>query len=97
MAYDQPGTRVLENMMDPRGSDIEAVWEAEWWRVREEVALERVKGLIKPQHFQVFQFAREGKSVAEIAQALDINVASIYLIKHRVTKLLNRLAQELEV
>ncbi|MCI0538406.1 MAG: sigma-70 family RNA polymerase sigma factor [Verrucomicrobiales bacterium] len=96
MAHEQPGTKVLENVPDPRGPELEALWEEEWRHVREQVALERLKTLVKPQHFQVFQFTREGKSAAETARALGVNVASVYLIKHRVANVLRRVAKELE-
>ena len=93
---ERPGTKVIESIPDERRADIEGLWEEEWWRVREKMALERLKAQVKPQQFQVFQFSREGKSASETARALGISAARVYLIKHRLKKVLDRLAGELE-
>ncbi|MCI0536566.1 MAG: sigma-70 family RNA polymerase sigma factor [Verrucomicrobiales bacterium] len=95
--HGRPATEVLERVADPHGPEIDAVWQEEWERVREQLAFERLKDHVRPQHYQLFHLLREGKSLPEAAQTLGLSRAQAYLIKHRVAKVLKKLANELEV
>jgi RNA polymerase sigma-70 factor (ECF subfamily) len=56
-----------------------------------ESALERVKRKVKPQHFQAFDcIVRKHWPAAKIARELGLNIAQVYLIKHRLAALLKK-------
>lgn len=84
-------TATLDRLPSPDGLDLEAAWDSEWQQRLLEAALERVKRKVKPEHFQIFDCAvRKQWSAAKIASKLRVNVAQVYLIKHRLASLLRR-------
>ena len=84
-------TAAIERVPDPQGPLIEAVWEQEWEGNLARAALERVKRKVKPKHYQVFDFAvLKGRPTPEVAKALGVNPGMVYLIKHRVERLVRK-------
>src|SRR5262245_59342928 len=47
-------TATWARLPDPKGSDLEAIWDAEWEKNLWEVALARVKTQFRPAQFQMF-------------------------------------------
>lgn len=85
----RPGTTTVENVPDP--ARFSEVWDDEWKRSMLEVALERLKRKVSAQHFQIFDCAvRMHWSVAKIAGLLRVNIAQVYLIKHRLARMLKK-------
>lgn len=83
-------TATLDRIAAP-GLALEQVWETEWQERLLEGALERVKRQVKPAHYQVFDLAlRQHWPAAKIATELRLNIAQVYLIKHRLTALLKK-------
>lgn len=83
------GTATVEHVLDP--ASIDATWEEEWKRSLFETALERLKRKVSGRDFQVFDCAvRKHWSSAKISAALRLNIAQVYLIKHRCTGLLKK-------
>lgn len=83
-------TATLDRIAAP-GAEIEAAWDEEWRRQLLDAAMERVKRSAQPQHFQVFDCAiRKQWSAGKIASELGVNIAQVYLIKHRLTSLLRK-------
>lgn len=72
-------------------NDAEEYWDSEWESQILEVALERVKAKVDPKQFQIFHMSAV-KSVAagEVARQLGVNIAQVYLAKHRVMTKLKR-------
>lgn len=89
------GTATVERVVDPAA--IDASWEEEWKRTLFDTAMERLKHKVNAKHFQVFDCAvRKHWSVAKISATLKMNVARVYLIKHRCARLLKKEIAELD-
>ncbi len=83
-------TGTLDRIASPE-KELEVVWDEEWRESLLDAALERVKRMVSPKHFQVFDCAvRKQWSAGKIASALGVNIAQVYLIKHRVGSLLKK-------
>lgn len=73
----------------PAPVDDEDEWDREWQQHVLAAALERVARQVKPRHFQAFElFARRGWPVLKVASELRLNPATVYVIRFRLTKLL---------
>jgi RNA polymerase sigma factor (sigma-70 family) len=81
-------TRTAE---DPENGVSEASWNEGWESTLLDAALERVKRRVDARQYQVFhQVMLKGRKPNEVARALKITRPRIYLIKHRVNKLLKK-------
>lgn len=90
-------TGPLERMADPRGFDLESVWEAEWAKHILENALARVRAQVQPKHFQVYDcHVIKGWPAREVASRLRTNIAQVHLIKHRIGRLIRQEIRTLE-
>lgn len=84
-------TATIERVADPGGSDLEAIWEQEWETQLLQTALARIKRQVHPQHYQIYHLhVILGQPAREVARALGVNIAQIYLAKHRVGSLLKQ-------
>ncbi len=84
-------TDAIERVPDPAGIPLDAVWEEEWEKHLMNAALERVKREVSPRQFQMFDLhVRQELSVAETARTLQASVASVYMAKHRVARLVKK-------
>ena len=76
---------------------IEATWESAWRENVYQAALARVRQRVHPKNYQVFDCCViQGLPVAEVARMLGLNVAQVYLAKHRVSRSVQRTAAEIE-
>jgi RNA polymerase sigma-70 factor (ECF subfamily) len=96
---DTSGTATVERLPDPQGCDLEATWALEWQRNLWEAACARVKTQVKPKQFQMFDlYVIKEWSPQEVARALGVSQANVYVTKHRIGSLLKkemrRLAQQ---
>jgi len=83
-------TATLDRIASP-GVDLEAAWETEWQQRLLESAMEAVKRQVRPEHFQIFDCAvRKQWPASKIATALGVNIAQVYLTKHRLSALLKK-------
>ena len=81
------GTPTADRIPDP--GDLNAVWDAEWKRSVFETALLRVCRRVKPKHAQVFElYSIQHWPVLKVAKELGISTVSVYLIAHRLTRML---------
>lgn len=86
----------IERMADP-AADLEAIWEEEWARALREEALAKVKAEAGAKQFQMFQlYALNEMPAAEVAKALDVPVAQVYLAKHRVSTMFKKKISQLK-
>ena len=90
-AHREPGdtreTATEERIPDSSGAALECVWDTEWQEHLIAVALERLKRTVKPKHFQIFFLhAIKEQSVRDVANSLGVNVAQVYLVKHRLAR-----------
>jgi RNA polymerase sigma-70 factor (ECF subfamily) len=91
------GTSMLERIPDPETLELDAVWEEEWRKNLVDAAMERVKRRIKPEHYQIFYLsAVRNLGLKRIAETMGVNIAQVYLVRHRVAKLIQKEVQLLE-
>jgi RNA polymerase sigma factor (sigma-70 family) len=83
------GTATIERVPGPH--DLDAEWEIEWKRNVFETAFARMGRKVKPKHFQIFDlYARRHWPAAQVARELGVTLIQVYLVNHRLTKLLKK-------
>lgn len=88
-------TSTVERIEDPYSLDT--LWETEWKKNLLETALARVSRKIKPKHTQIFDlYSVRRWPAAKVARELGVNIVQIYLVHHRITKLLKQEVAYLE-
>ncbi len=88
-ASDEMGTRTGTMNRIPSPEAEEDEWDREWQQHLLAAAAERIAKQVKPRHFQVFElYVRQQWPVLQVSAELGINPASVYVIGHRLTKLL---------
>lgn len=81
----------LSQMPDPAGFDLETIWDEEWEKSILAAALEKVKRRVAPEQFQVFDlYCLENWPVQKVTRTLGVSVGRVYLIKHRIGRLLKK-------
>jgi RNA polymerase sigma-70 factor (ECF subfamily) len=87
----QTRTATIDRVPDPAGLDLASIWEEEWETQVLQTALAHIKRQVHPKHYQIYHLhVVLGQPVPEVARLLEVNVAQIYLAKHRVGKLLKK-------
>jgi RNA polymerase sigma-70 factor (ECF subfamily) len=72
-------------------SELEALWDQEWEKNLIDAAMERVKRKINAEHYQIFHLLlARGHSPAKVASLLKVSTARVYLVKHRVARLVQK-------
>jgi len=83
------GTSTVERVPGPHNLDAE--WEIEWKKNIIETALARVGRKVKPRHMQIFDlYAMRHWPAGKVAQELGVSRVQVYLVNHRLTKLMKR-------
>src|ERR1051326_1339246 len=78
-----------ESELDPAGSELEAIWSAEWEKHLFNTAAERIKKQVRPEQYQLFDlYVVQQWPVRKITHTLGVNAGQVYLAKHRVSSLL---------
>ena len=86
---DTGSTGAIERIPDPANAPLDAVWQEEWEKHLMTAALERVKRRVSPRQFQMFDLhVLQKLPVTQTARTLQASVASVYMAKHRVARLL---------
>ena len=81
------GTDPLQNVADPAGQALEAVWEAEWENNLLEAAIAKVKRHVDPLKYQIFDlYVNKDWPPEKVAGCFGVSVDQVYVIKHRVTE-----------
>jgi RNA polymerase sigma factor (sigma-70 family) len=87
----------LERFADPNVASIEQLWEEEWQKNLIATAFERVKQVVRPRDFQIFDLVvSQGWAPAQVARTLQISTAQVYLLKHRVSRLVKKAVHRLQ-
>jgi len=82
-------TSTIERVPGP--DNLDAEWEIEWKKNVLETALARVGRKVKPKHLQIFDlYAMRSWPAAKVARELGVTMVQVYLVNHRLTKLLKR-------
>lgn len=82
-------TTTTDRVPDPAPAGLDQLWEVEWRENLLRTALDRVKRQVNPAHYEIYHLAVvQGLSSRDTAEALGVSVAHVYLVKHRVGRLL---------
>ena len=91
LSLDASAANLIEQMASSAPSEFETLWEQEWQKNLIDAAMERVKRKVNAEHYQIFYLLRvKGHSPRKVASMLKINVARVYLAKHRVSALVQK-------
>jgi len=94
-------TDALEGLPDPAADALDQVWQQEWEQNLVSTAFRRLRSKVSSQQLLIFRTATFGDLPAsQVAKKLGVNVAQVYLARHRVGRLfkaeVRRLRQETE-
>lgn|SRR5688572_7588301 len=96
-AHDTAVTPLLARVPDPVTSQLDAAWNSEWTRNLMDVALEKVKALVDPDEYQIFDLHVVQQTPAlKTAQRLGVNLNRVYFAKYKVSRLVKREVKRLE-
>jgi RNA polymerase sigma-70 factor (ECF subfamily) len=88
------GTSTVDRVPGP--DNLDAEWEIEWKRNLMETALVRVGRKVKAKHFQIFDlYAMRHWPAGKVARELGVTRVQVYLVNHRLTKLMKREVESL--
>lgn len=80
-------TATIDRVPDP--GEIDVLWESEWKKNLFETALTRLSRRINPKHAQIYDlYAVRGWPAARVARELGVSLVQVYLVNHRLTRLL---------
>lgn len=84
-------TATIERIPGADGRKLEHVWDREWERNLFDAALERVKMRVNARQFQIFECCVVKRwSASRVAESLRVNIAQVYLAKHRVSAMVKK-------
>jgi RNA polymerase sigma-70 factor (ECF subfamily) len=90
-------TTTLERVPAPAGAGLDNVWDEEWEKNIVDAAMTRVKRRVRPEHYQIFYLnVVKEVSAQKVARNFGTSVAQVYLIKHRVARLVKSEVRKLE-
>jgi RNA polymerase sigma-70 factor (ECF subfamily) len=88
---DATSTRTSTVERVPGPENLDAAWESEWKKNILETALARVGRKVKPKHLQIFDlYAMRHWPAGKVARELGVTRVQVYLVNHRLTKLMKR-------
>lgn len=84
------GTEWMHALPDARqDGERDAAWDAAWRQNVLDRAMERVQLRVSPAHYQMFCLSViDGRPGPEVARTLGVSLASVYVVRHRVLRLL---------
>ena len=75
---------------------FEGMWDEEWEKNLVDAALEQVKRVVNPQHYQIFYLhSVKNLPAGRIAKLLGVTRTKVYVVRHRVARLVKREVQAL--
>jgi len=91
------GTTVLEERAHASEFDLESIWNEEWQNHLLESAMDKVKRLVSPKHYQLFHLHVVKQMPAKaIAAKMKVKLPEIYFAKYKVQRLLQKEIKYLE-
>jgi RNA polymerase sigma factor (sigma-70 family) len=94
---DSRATATMDRLPGAGAKAFTAMWEEEWQRHVLGAALARVKRRVEAKHYQIFDCVVVKQwSAAKAAKELGVNIAQVYLVKHRLKAMLKKELAEIE-
>lgn len=91
------GTGFFEKQVDPRGENLELVWEQEWQRFRFDTFVERVSLQHDRKTLRAFELhVFKDKPAREVAEELGMTVNAVHQAKKRLYEKYKQIYRELE-
>jgi RNA polymerase sigma-70 factor (ECF subfamily) len=88
---DGTSTRTSTVERVPGPDNLDAEWEIQWKRNLMETALARLGRKVKAKHLQIFDlYAMRHWPAGKVARELGVTRVQVYLVNHRLTKLMKR-------
>jgi DNA-directed RNA polymerase specialized sigma24 family protein len=79
----------VERIPDRSHDVLDGIWESEWRRSLLDAAVARLRRRTKPKQFQIFElYALRNWPGIKVAKELGVNLGKVYLVNHRLRKLL---------
>ncbi len=92
---DRTGT--IERVADPAGVELERIWDQEWHTALLDAASEKAKRQVDLKQWQIFDlYVLKNWPPRDVAKALGVSLARVYLAKHRVSAVVRKEVQKLE-
>jgi len=77
--------------------DLQPAWDEAWERNLMDAALQRVKARVTPRQYQIFDlYVLKEWPAREVTRSLHVNIAQVYLAKHRVSGLVREELRRLQ-
>ncbi len=84
-------TPTVERIPDNSQDVLAGIWESEWKQSLLEAAVARLRRRAKPREFQIFDlYALRNWPGSQVAKELGVNLGQIYLVNHRLRKILRK-------
>lgn len=81
----------VEHVLPTQDPETARNWDADWEKTLLTAAIQAVKGRVNPRHFQIFDLhVLKDQPLREVARALGVTSAQVYLVKHRVSLLVRQ-------
>ena len=94
---DPDGDGPVGSIADPISAKLDQLWEAEWQQNLMDAAIQRVKREADAKHIQIFElYALKNRPAEKVAATMNVTVAQVHLIKHRVGNLIREEVERLE-
>lgn len=85
------------NLHDPAANVLEGIWNEEWQKNLVDVAMDRVRRRVNPEHYQIFHLhAVKGLGVRDVAKLTGASLPKVYVTYHRIAKLVKAEVRRLE-
>lgn len=90
-------TATIERAPDSAGIDLESAWDAEWRENLIAAAVARIKRKVDARQYQIFDcYVMKEWPAQKVAKELGVNIAQVYLAKHRISALMKKELKSLE-
>jgi RNA polymerase sigma factor (sigma-70 family) len=90
-------TEALADLPQPGPDALAAIWEEEWRKNIVDVAMQRVRRRVKPDHYQIFHLhAVKGLGVRDVARLTGASLPKVYVTYHRISGLVKQEVRCLE-
>jgi len=90
-------TGTIERIPDPKGFNLDALWDRELKQGIFEAAVERVKRQVKGKQFQIFDsYVLKKWPVGQVARFHHVSSGAVYLAKFRVMRLVRKEVKKLK-
>jgi RNA polymerase sigma-70 factor (ECF subfamily) len=94
---DSSRTGIVNRVPDPSSANLDDLFEQQWRKNLFAAALERVRGGFTLKQFQIFDLlVMQEWPAAQVAKALGVSLANVYVCRHRISKAIKKEILRLE-